>query len=1051
MFNTAPASTMPPPNNAALSPSSAAPATPAAPPALPTSALPPGWKHISSQDPSKGYKLSTVGHTAYVKPAPSGGHNLIIHPTDGRDIDVHPTPLSTPHEAFALAHAKLGRMSHPEPTTGAWDGKESPDGYSTVGGTTYVHQKTVGEKTAFVSALKPGASGSPAYAASGHGPSSQLAHQVHATPQGAHAAAEAFLSTGAPKATDPKTSAPTQSSHPSPTALPPAHSQTSPLQTSHPQAASTDLFHDAGHYAAPPLPGAVSAPPATVPASSVPAVSSPNASAPKPAALPSPKPAALPSPKPAAPEAPNARHHVTLNGTRAGYKNGPVTEDDVDKVAAKVSPGFSNSAGPKVKALVKNGAIKDLDHLHQITAMAKAAPSPHSHISSASVDAAMSYGSITALKDKADAGDASAKAIVRKLGPTSHLSAAEQEAKDFQGQTAGDLMHQKVGGQAGSNPGGFYKTKNGDKVYAKTPADPQQAHSEHAANAIYRALGISAPLSAVTQGADGKTVYGSKIIPHSGTLGSKPLTPELAHDALRGHAADILLANHDVTGKSLDNIVHGADGKVARIDNGGSLLYRAQGAKKSVAETSKIAAWDNFSSPAHNPDYAKLFQAAGVKDAAHVPGMSNQIADIQELEKKHGGWENFLQAHAPGMDQVTRQKTAAMLTKRTALLGEKRAEIMASQGGSLKALAGKTSLKGGTAKSSSQWGSGAFAQYAQKIDGLSSGSETTKHFKPLYAGHTHVYDDLTSPISKWTGSSTGHSWHDQWPAALDGKTHAGALKVQEALQTRRDRWQKLSDTHGVPFPETFHVHRGVSDSDGTILPHIIAAWQNEDEGYMHVKSHPAASWSLSKDAAKGFYGGTNGAMYETHVPFSQTLADKYVDDQSFLHSFPSEHEVVVGGKKDSVIVPKSAVTAKYKGTEYSYAERQKLFDEWQKDKGSLPSPKHFGIDVAEHQQQVGYQKQVGAKVQLQERVQLKERTNVEDKKPDYKNMSGSEYMKQLQKETEAFQAPLIAEGVTPAPLDGTVKPIGSFAEARAEMAAEQAAAGKKSAGSSSGQ
>ncbi len=56
-------------------------------------------------------------------------------------------------------------------------------------------------------------------------------------------------------------------------------------------------------------------------------------------------------------------------------------------------------------------------------------------------------------------------------------------------------------------------------------------------------------------------------------------------------------------------------------------------------------------------------------------------------------------------------------------------------------------------------------------------------------------------------------------------------------------------------------------------------------------------------------------------------------------------------------------------------------------------------------------------------------------------------MKQTQKETEAFQAPLIADGVTPAPLDGTVKPLGDLAEARAEMAAEQAASGKKNAGS----
>ncbi|MGI4788803.1 MAG: hypothetical protein ACRYFS_08130 [Janthinobacterium lividum] len=198
---------------------------------------------------------------------------------------------------------------------------------------------------------------------------------------------------------------------------------------------------------------------------------------------------------------------------------------------------------------------------------------------------------------------------------------------------------------------------------------------------------------------------------------------------------------------------------------------------------------------------------------------------------------------------------------------------------------------------------------------------------------------------------------------------------------------------------------------------------------MHVKSHPAASWSLSKDSAKGFYGSTNGAMYETHVPFEQTLADKYADDQSFLHSFGHENEVVVGGKKDSVIAPKSGVTAKYKGTEYSYGDREKLFDEWKKDHGGqLPDAKHFGIDIAAHQ------KKVGTKVQLSEMGGAA----MPEEEVDYKKMTGLEYMAHLNAKVKAFQAPLIAAGVTPAPPDGTVSPLGSFAEARAEMDAEKA-------------
>ena len=967
------------------------------------------------------------------------------------------------------------------PAPPLWDGAGSPPGYS------YIHanvfKKSAGNLAAFISGPHPDGT----FKASGHDNSNsnhnspfvinKLPTQTHTTPQAAHAYAETYLNGGAPKLNGgaPKSGfPPAGKTEPSPaglsapSGLPAADAPLrawdgtgvpsgftsagsssvgdqhfkkalgkktallSKMANGRYLAQGTDKLKNSLFLTAHATPQeAHAAALAHLGLGPAPAASGPEA------------PAAVPEAK-----------YVTLpkNGalTKTPLTDTPLKPADVEN--AKDVYGLTPKAHTTLQAAVASGKLKTQGDLAQTLAMTHAVNkgSGYSHLTGFSLDKALAHGSVAKMKAAAEAAGAGSEAATHAaaLEDTNILSPASQKAADqdaaFKSMSGDELMHKKVGAQAGSNPGGFYKTKKGDDVYAKRYADAQQAHSEHAANAIYNALGISAPASAVAKTKDGKTVYASKLIPNTGTLGSQGITKAHAQEALKGHAADLLLANHDVAGQGLDNMVMGEGGKVSRIDNGGALLYRAQGAKKPAAETGSLGAWDGLSDPAKNPDYAKLFKSAGYKGAAAIPGMTSHIEDIQKLEAKHGGWDNFLKTHAPGMDDATRQQAAAMLTKRTQLLGAKRQEMLETQGGSLDTLAGKTSVTGGASKQSSGWGKSPFAAYAQKVDALGYGKETQDHFGKLYQDHPHVFAGLTSPISKWTGSSSGHAWQDQWPAALDGKTHAGALKVQEALQTRRDRWQKLSDTHGVPFPETFHLHRGTADKDGTVLPHIISAWRSEDEPYMMAKAHPASSWSLSKDAAKGFYGHSSGALYETHVPFEQTLADKYVDDQSFLHSFSHEHEVVVGGHKDGVIVPKSGVTAKYKGTEYSYGDRQKLFDEWAKDHGGqLPDPKHFGIDIAAHQ------KKVGAKVQLGETgrqgtegAAMPDKVVMPDDEVDYKNMTGAEYMAHINAKVKAFQAPLIEAGVTPAPPDGTVKPLGSFAEARAEMA-EEKAGGKK--------
>jgi hypothetical protein len=139
-----------------------------------------------------------------------------------------------------------------------------------------------------------------------------------------------------------------------------------------------------------------------------------------------------------------------------------------------------------------------------------------------------------------------------------------------------------VGGQKGSNPGALIENPDtGEKFYVKTPKTESHVKSEVLANQLYSAFGVGAP--EVTQvNYKGKPATSSKIIESSGESVLKKMKddPEFRKEVQKGFAIDALLGNWDVAGASLDNIIVGKDGKPHRIDNGGSLNYRAQGAKK---------------------------------------------------------------------------------------------------------------------------------------------------------------------------------------------------------------------------------------------------------------------------------------------------------------------------------------------------------------------------------------------------------------------------------------------------------------------------------------
>jgi SPP1 gp7 family putative phage head morphogenesis protein len=237
-----------------------------------------------------------------------------------------------------------------------------------------------------------------------------------------------------------------------------------------------------------------------------------------------------------------------------------------------------------------------------------------------------------------------------------------------------NILHTKTGNAKGSNQGGFYRGGDGVERYVKEYADPTQARCEHLANQIYRDLGLGAPESALFE-KDGKVLYSSKLFQGGKTLKEAGLTKERAEAFLDGFVGDVLTGNWDAVGTGMDNAFVLADGRIARIDNGGSFLFRAQAGRKPDAVLDKISEWDVFLS-SKNPYYQQVANKAGVTEAEDMADVIKRGVDrVLALRKAAGGWDHYVDRVVPGLALADRNAVIRMLNSRTKLLEGKVAEL----------------------------------------------------------------------------------------------------------------------------------------------------------------------------------------------------------------------------------------------------------------------------------------------------------------------------------------------------------------------------------------
>lgn len=131
--------------------------------------------------------------------------------------------------------------------------------------------------------------------------------------------------------------------------------------------------------------------------------------------------------------------------------------------------------------------------------------------------------------------------------------------------------------------------RSGQLFVMKRGASAEHVRSEFAADAIYRAAGAAVPEAVLIEDASGPVKLARFV---EGRALSELTEAERAAVAvkLQEHFhVDVLLGNWDVVGLAADNVLVDKSGMPWRIDNGGSLDFRAMGRRKTADE------WNPFS------------------------------------------------------------------------------------------------------------------------------------------------------------------------------------------------------------------------------------------------------------------------------------------------------------------------------------------------------------------------------------------------------------------------------------------------------------------------
>ena len=177
-------------------------------------------------------------------------------------------------------------------------------------------------------------------------------------------------------------------------------------------------------------------------------------------------------------------------------------------------------------------------------------------------------------------------------------------------------------------PGGADTASN--KWYVKKAKTAAHGRNEALANELYAALGVPVP-EVVYDESDGN-IY-SKIVPGTPDMASQLKSQEFIDQIKANFAVDAWLANWDVFGMTWDNVMTDANGVPFRIDNGGSLLYRAQGSAKGSDFGADVSELKSFKTGKKSQVFGGITKEQELDGAQRI--LALRPGEIKDLVTKH--------------------------------------------------------------------------------------------------------------------------------------------------------------------------------------------------------------------------------------------------------------------------------------------------------------------------------------------------------------------------------------------------------------------------------
>lgn len=195
----------------------------------------------------------------------------------------------------------------------------------------------------------------------------------------------------------------------------------------------------------------------------------------------------------------------------------------------------------------------------------------------------------------------------------------------------------KISTLGGSTGALLMESPDGRRFVVKRGASPDHLRDEVAADEIYRTLGANVPSATIQETPQGPVkiaefIQGQSLKAALAAAKGKART-ELLDKVRQGFAADVLLGNYDVIGLDLDNILVSPDGTVWRIDNGGSLDWRAQGKKKIGWDQYPTELW-TMRDAAINPAAASIFGDLDIYQIARQIESLPDVTDSRLIERQ---------------------------------------------------------------------------------------------------------------------------------------------------------------------------------------------------------------------------------------------------------------------------------------------------------------------------------------------------------------------------------------------------------------------------------